>query len=342
MTSLIALFRSGTPAEMADILGALDAGMAIWSERKDGAAAVAVAVEPIAAVAKPKKAAGRPKKAAAVTAVMPLPEASEDGMPDAAAYRMPSLSIDASKCIARVFNETSASKDKRYKPAVYRELQCSNAHADGSDMCLTCTKRLAKYAEAPGKGPWLHRLTEEPPSWCHMLGTSWADDKKPKWLSTASSSSASVVSGASAEEEEAVPKAVTTAAKAAKEAEKAAAKAAKDAEKAAKDAEKAAAKAAKDAEKAAKDAEKAAAKTAKAAKVAKVAKKAVAVPAKAETGADPVSADYTLECIDGTMYAIRGTNVHEYNAVEETAGDFVGGLVDTDGDLSIDVEAEEA
>lgn len=183
------------------------------------------------------------RKAAAAA---PLPEPEDDGAPSAAAYRLKEEDIDHSVCVGRVLK---GGKDKRWKPVVYREFQCGKAMEDDCDLCKVCQNRLGKYAEEPKPGDWTGRITEEPPSWLHMLGTEWAEVRKPKWLGAAATDSGSDAS--------------STASKASKAAEKEAAKAKKDADKAVRVAEKEAAKATKEAIKRAKNEEKAAAKASK-------------------------------------------------------------------------------
>ena len=121
------------------------------------------------AAAKPAKA----TKAKVVKTPMPLPE----GMPSAADYRMTASSIDDSVCVGRAIGE----EDKRWRPFVFRETQCGEKLAEGSDLCKKCTARAAKYAAEPKPGPWTGRVTEDPLDWVHMLGTVWAEEKKPKF-----------------------------------------------------------------------------------------------------------------------------------------------------------------
>jgi histone H1/5 len=320
------------------------------------------------AVKEPKEKAPKKEKAPAPA----LPEASADGAPDESEYRFPEEDVDHTTCVGRRFTQ----EDKRWKPAVFGETQCGKAVKEGCDLCTTCANRLERYAAAPKPGPWLGRITEEPPSWAHMLGTDWAAEKEPKWRGVASDSAAaseaSSVSEASApvaasvtskksavsaaekeakkaakEKEREEKKAAATAAKEAeKEAKKAAKEAEKEAKKAAAAAEKEAAKKAKEAEKEKAKAEKAAekekAKAAKpAAKEKPAAKKAVAAaaPAKADTSAPVETVEGELKLIAGTMYMVRNGNVYDYNEMEESAGDFVGRLA-ADGE-SIDTDAEE-
>ena len=255
-----------------------------------------------------------PKKEKAVVALPPL-KGDTEGAPDASEYRIPEADIDSSVCVARVI----AGEDKRWKPAVFREGQCGGKVADGSDLCTKCSKRQEKYAENPKAGPWTGRVTEEPLDWMHMLGTSWATDKNPKFIGDAPAAAA----------EAAAPASDKAAAKAAAAAEKAALK---EAAKAQKEAEKEAAKAAAAAEKAAAKASKPAKKTTKkAAAPASEVKVAAAAPEVTEVEGE-------LMCIDGEMYMIKKGNVYEYDEIAEKTGDFVGRLT---ADKTIDTEAEE-
>ena len=302
-----------------------------------------------------------PKKVAAP------PPASSSGAPDASTYRLLPSEIDESTCIGR---DLKGGEDKRWKPIIHRESQCGGKRVEGSDLCSKCSGREQKAAADPDKATkfgWNGRVTEEPHDDVHMLGTAWAEKKKPVFTSTDSTdsdtesvaksltfdSAAAVATAApivSSEEMSAPAKKPTAAAekaaaaKAAKEAEKAAAKAAKEAEKAD-------AKAAKEAEKAAAAAEKAAEKAAaKAAAPKKTAAKKAATPspsapdAKVSTAAEPLVAKGKILCIDGSMYMVKNANVYDYNEITDVVGDFVGRLnpdktIDTDGD---EVEAEES
>jgi flagellar biosynthesis GTPase FlhF len=308
-------------------------------------------------VATTKKSSVPAARKAAVAA--PLPEPDEDGVPSAASYRMKEEDIDHAVCVGRVLK---GGEDKRWAPAVYREFQCGKSNEDGCDICKTCQARLEKYADDPKFKDWNGRVTEPPHAGVHMLGTEWADARKPTWKgegAAASDSGSEASSSASSKKE--VAEAAKEAAKATKEAEKEAAKAAKEAEKEAAKATKAAereakkeAKAAeKAAEKEAKAAEKAAAKkevkkevtkkevTAKPAakKEVKEAKKAVAdAPAKADTAAAAAEVEVELKLIEGEIFAVKGKNVYQYDDDSEEAGDFVGRLT---ADETIDRDASE-
>ena len=361
--ALLSLLRAGTPTDMTALRELIGA-----------AAAESAATASAAPVKVAKAKVGRPKAAAAAASVailpLPLPEAGADGAPEVAAYRMMGIAIDVSICVAR---KLDGGEDKRWKPTVYRESQCGKPLKNGCDLCTTCDGREEKFATSAKPGAWNGRVTEEPPAWCHMLGTTWADDKSPKWMGAASASASasgtasasdsgsdSDVSeqmsasasgaGASKAAAAATKKAEKEAAAAAKAAEKEAAAAAKAAEK---EAKKAAAAAAKAAAAEAKKAEKAAAKPPKAAKEPKAAKAAkepkakaekaataaASTPAKASAAAEPVAVAGELKLIDGTLYMLKSGNVYEYDELSEKAGDFVGRLTE-DGE-AIDPDAEE-
>jgi hypothetical protein len=123
---------------------------------------------PAAAPEKPKAA-----RAKVVKMSVPLPE----GIPTAEDYRL--TEIDASVCVGRKLGE----KDMRFRPFVYREAQCGAALVEGSDLCSRCGKNETKYAAEPKPGAWTGRVVEDPLDWVHMLGTTWAEDKKPKFTS---------------------------------------------------------------------------------------------------------------------------------------------------------------
>jgi hypothetical protein len=299
-----------------------------------------------AAPATASKKVGRPKKESA--APVPLPEASADGAPSEDAYRVEEVAEGV--CQGRRFSDP----DKRWKPAVYREIQCGGAVKEDG-LCETCARRLQKYAADPKPGPWLGLITEEPPGWCHMLGTDWALEKNPVWrgvdtgsepaseAGSESGGSSQMTRAAAAEAKKAEKAAEREAKKAEKEAEKEAKKAEKEAEKAAKKAEKEAAAAAKKAEK------EAAKKSAAPKKAAAAPKKAAAATGSNAAGGGPVPAKAAtesaveeageLKMIDGALYMVKKGNVYEYDEISEKAGDFVGRL-NADGE-SIDTDAEE-
>ena len=360
---LVSVLKTITAEEAFELLKALDVGMPLYNKYIEETGA------------KPKKA-GRPKKVAPAPVSLPVavsPGGNDEEAPEADAYRLSSKEIQDDLCQGRRL----ADQDKRWKPSVYREVQCTGKPAADSDLCAICAKRQDKYAEDESpKANWHGRISDEPFGWAHMLGTTWADEKEPKWLgSAAPSASASVVaddsdaaseasapaasapaasaaSAASAAAGAGSVKANKAAEKEAKEAEKAAAKATKEAEKeaakAAKEAEKAAAKAKKEAEKEAakakKEAEKEAAKAKKeaekeAAKAKKPAAAAKQVPAKADTGAEVAETVGMIRILNGIEYWVKPNgNVYEYDSATEKGSDFVGRLKDDD---YLDSDADE-
>jgi len=316
-----------------------------------------------------------PKAKKAPAEVAPMPETEDGSAPDASEYRVSEADIDHSVCIGRAKDD-----DKRWSPIIYRERQCGKKLEPDSDLCKTCHTREEKYAESSSpKLGWMGRVTEEPLDWVHMLGTTWAEEKKPKFSGSGSSGSvasdAASDSGASEEMEmekpekpekpeekkpaakkEKVPAAEKEAKKAEaaakKEAEAAAKKEAKEAKEAETAAKKEAAAAAAAAKKEAKEAETAAKKEAAAAAAeAKKAAKPAAKPkaAKAEKVADAsvpaVTVKYHIEMIGDDFYETKDGNVYEWdreaNAGMGKRGDFVGRLQGTKGDYSIDTDAAE-
>ncbi len=329
---ILAALRGATEEQRIEILGMLSRGNAV--------APSAVST---------KKTAGRPKKVVAVATPAPLPESDGGDAPSAAAYRLAAEDIDMSTCLGR---KLTGGEDKRWKPVIYRESQCGSGLEEGCDLCKTCQRRLEKFVEAPKAGPWTGRVSEEPLGWVHMLGTEWAEEKKPRFstdgsvhdatsdhLSEASAPSAasskkSVAETAAKKTEKASAVALVAAAKKAeKEAAAAAKKAEKEAAAAAKKVEKEEAAAAKKAEK---EAAAAAKKTVSPPK--KSSAKTAPVEAKAATETEAADAAGELKLIDGTLYMVRAENVYEYDEISEKAADFVGRLT---ADETIDTDAEE-
>lgn len=322
---LLALLREATPETCADLLEALNRGMEIYNAR-----------HPVVVEEAPKRRPGRPKK---VVAEITLPAVGEDGVPpDAAAYRMAETDIDTTCCVARVL--LPQGKDKRYRPAVYVETQCRGKLKEGCELCEKHQSQVDLFVETDKHGAWNGMVTEEPPAWCHMLGTAWAE--KTKWVGDGDSGSETGSETVTARAAKLTPeeKAAKEEAKAAKKAEKEAAKAAKEEAKAAKEAAKAAKEAAKAELAKAKEAAKAAKEAAKAAaaKVAKPKKGAKAEEAKADTAAAVPETEGSLEYIDGTMYMVKGKNAYEYDEGTETAGAYAGQMRE---DGTLDTEAAE-
>jgi hypothetical protein len=298
-------------------------------------------------VTKPSKSAaaggggGKSKKEAP-----PLPESEDGDAPDESAYRIPEEDIQDGVCDGRRLTDP----DRRWKPAIYGERQCGGAIKEDG-LCATCVRRREKFASDPSpKIGWQGRLTEDPMDWCHMLGTTWADDAKPVWGAGSAAGSevgpAPAAAAASSAASKAEKAAAAEAKKVAKELEKEAKKAAKEAEKAekaaAKEAEKAAKAAAKEAEKAAKEAEKAAKKATAPAKSSNAAggggatAPATVLPAKADTSASASVAKMELHMIEGEMRAVMDGMVYAYDEVTEKVGEVLGRAVRTGDDVSIE------
>lgn len=110
---------------------------------------------------------------------MPLPEFPDGSeQPTAAAYRLTPDQIDTTVCVGR----TVWDADKRWKPQIHRERQCGGAVVEGSDLCAACIHYCEEHSvkDTPSKhSRWNGRVTEEPPSWCPMLGTERS--AKCKW-----------------------------------------------------------------------------------------------------------------------------------------------------------------
>jgi hypothetical protein len=265
--------------------------------------------------AKAPKAAPKVPKTKVEKVALPLPE----GCPTASDYRLDASEINHSLCVGR---DLSGGEDKRFKPTIYRESQCGKPAADG-DLCKTCAKRCAKYEESGKQGPWNGRVTEEPLDGCHMLGTAWAETKKPVFGAGSAAASAETSDAEEAKAEPKEPK--VKPAKPAKEPKVKAEKPAKEpkepkepkvkAEKPAKEPKVKAEKPQEPKEPKAKTAPKAKAKVAK-----------------------PVEVTSELVCLDGTVYMVKNGNVFEYDELAEAAGEYQGRLR---ADKTIDTEAEQ-
>jgi chemotaxis protein histidine kinase CheA len=332
---LLSTLKNADESYLADVFQALERGMPLFNSRKELSEPVKPKKEKTVKVKKEEK------------EKEDLPEASS-GAPDASAYRMSAASIDISTCVARI---TKDGEDKRWSPAVYRERQCGKEVTENG-LCKTCSARAEKYE---GKaGAWLGRVTEEPLEWVHMLGTEWAEKKKPVFKDAdkdADAESVGIVSAQEMKPEEKEKEKEEKAKKVAKPkpseeekaAAKAAAKAAKEAEKeAAKAAAKAAKEAAKEAEKAAKAAKEAEKKPAEKKAVKKAVKAVKAEEVKVvEAAVEEVTGEMGI--IDGTVYFARNGNVYNYSELDEEIGSYVGRLVGEFGkpDCRIDTEADE-
>ena len=220
MDVLMTTLRGATDAEMLAFMQLLnDRGIPLFNAGEE-----ARAPEPKAEEPKEPKAKKEPKEE------VPMPVAVDGAAPEASAYRI--AAVDLTTCVGRGKDD-----DKRWSPIVFRERQCGKKVVDGCDLCTTCAKRAEKNVDMTVPGGWLGRVTDEPPSWMHMLGTAWAEKAKPKFNASAPVPSPSPVSSPVADKE--AKKAAAEAKKAEKEAKKAEAAAEKEAKKAAAAAKKA-------------------------------------------------------------------------------------------------------
>ena len=115
----------------------------------------------------------------------PVVPVAEPVVPEPSDYRVCAADIDHSTCLGRVLK---GGEDKRWKPIIYRESQCGGKLVEGSDICTKCACREQKAIAEPEKAAkigWLGRITEEPYDWSHMLGTAWAEKKKPVFAAAA-------------------------------------------------------------------------------------------------------------------------------------------------------------
>ena len=178
--ALLAALREATAAELGALLTELDRGMPVWqaAQQRD-----------------------QPDEAVAAAGADAPPAPVKPAIPTAASYRMDPSLIRADRCQARLLGPDGG--DKRWSPAVYYERQCGKAPAsllptsadlpfDGSSLCTTCQKRAGLYTAciATGSkkissnssaGGWNGLITEAPLDRTHMLGTAWAETKKPRW-----------------------------------------------------------------------------------------------------------------------------------------------------------------
>ena len=250
----------------------------------------------------PVKTVAKKEKTAAVAAV-PVPLDA----PTPASYRLAAELVSAhTKCQARRLKPSG--EDKRFSPSVFAESLCGSEVEAGTDgLCSTCNR----WKDDPKK--WNGLITEEPLATTHMLGTAWA--AKCKWTGSSSapvSSAASVASVASVEESGSgqTPAPVSAATVAPMEA-------------------------------AAKKVRAPRKKKEAVAPVAAVAVvtvgTAVVTPAAVST-TEPVADAGELRMLQGEFYWVVGSNVYEYDQIEEKPGDYVGRVR---ADETIDGDAEE-
>lgn len=314
---------------MAERMAELEARVEELEARLSTQAAVAPVSTPVkTAVVKTEKTAppapAKPvvkKEKTAAVAAGPIPLDA----PTPASYRLAASVVAAhSKCQARKEPPQGGSGkgwDKRYTPSVFWEQLC-NGDQEAEGLCSTC---LRYRDQNPKK--WHGLITEEPLGTSHMLGTAWA--AKCKW--TGSGSGSAPVSSAASVASEASEKSVQTPApvSAATVApmDPAAAQAKKEAA------------AAKRKATIAKKKEAAAATAPAPVSSSNSASSAAAVvtPAAVST-TEPVADAGELRMLQGEFYWVVGSNVYEYDQIEERPGDYVGRVR---GDETIDGDAEE-
>ena len=255
-----------------------------------------------------KTVAKKEKTAAAPVAAVPIPLDA----PTPASYRLAAELVSAhTKCQARRLKPTA--EDKRYKPSVFAESLCTGEVEAGTDgLCSTCNR----WKDDPKK--WNGLITEEPLATTHMLGTAWA--AKCKWTASGSGSApvSSAASVASVEEsgpgQTPAPVSAATVAPMEVAAKKVRAPRKK---------------------------KEAVATTAAVATAAVTLGTAVVTPATvaaATSTTEPVADAGELKLLQGEFYWVVGSNVYEYDQIEEKPGDYVGRVR---ADETIDGDAEE-
>jgi hypothetical protein len=262
---------------------------------------VAVLTEKTAPPAPVKTVAKKEKTAAAPVAAVPIPLDA----PTPASYRLAASVVSAhTKCQARRLKPSG--EDKRFSPSVFAESLCTGEVEAGTDgLCSTCNR----WKDDPKK--WNGLITEEPLATTHMLGTAWA--AKCKWTASGSGSApvSSAASVASVEESGQTPAPVSAATVAPMEVAKKV--------------------------RAPRKKKEAVATPAPVAAVA-VVTVGTAVVAAATSTTEPVADAGELRMLQGEFYWVVGSNVYEYDQIEEKPGDYVGRVR---ADETIDGDAEE-
>ena len=206
--SLLAMLRAGSCEEMADVLGELDRGMAIWTERRNQpllqppplpsaptkhvhseSSLKLLSGQQLRDIYNPligrplglTKSPDAPNKRTLIASILVY----QNEAPTEASYRVQKATIRLDRCLARRI----VAVDKRWSTHVHSEGQCAASTLEGHDLCTSCINREAEYdkavkrrahgTELSKKGRWSGRITEEPYHWQHMLGTEWANKKKP-------------------------------------------------------------------------------------------------------------------------------------------------------------------
>jgi hypothetical protein len=306
---------------MAELEARVEELEAQLSVKKTVAAAVSTPVKTAVKTAAEKTAPPAPvKKGKTAAAPVAVPVMTPLDAPTPASYRLAASVVAAhTKCQARKEPPQGGSGkgwDKRYSPSVFWEQLC-NGDQETDGLCKTC---LRYRDQNPKK--WHGLITEDPLPESHMLGTAWA--AKCKWTGAGSAPVSSAASVASVEESVQTPAPVSAATVAPMDAAGSAAAQAKK--------EAAAAK-----RKATLAKKKEAAAASASTSTAAVATETVVTPAAAST-TEPVADAGELRMLQGEFYWVVGSNVYEYDQIEEKPGDYVGRVR---ADETIDGDAEE-
>jgi hypothetical protein len=296
---------------MAERMAELEARVEKLEAQLSAKTVVAAVSTPVKTVVKTEKTAPpapvkKEKTAAAVPVMAPL------DAPTPASYRLAASVVSGhTKCQARRLKPSG--EDKRFSPSVFAESLCTGeVEADG--LCSTCNR----WKDDPKK--WNGLITEEPLATTHMLGTAWA--AKCKWTAAGSAPVSSAASVASEASEKSVQTPAPVSAATVAPMDPAAAQAKKEAA-----AAKRKATIAKKKEAAAPVSSSNSASSAA----------AVVTPAAVST-TEPVADAGELKLLQGEFYWVVGSNVYEYDQIEERPGDYVGRVR---GDETIDGDAEE-
>jgi hypothetical protein len=322
VAAVVEAMRAASDEEMADMMAEMFRGNVIFQERQRAAGtlveAEAEAEAEVKAVAakEPKAKEPKAKEPKAPKAKEPkapkadIPQGDLSEAPGPEHYRL--KEVKEGLCKAR---KTEGGEDRRWKPIVYGESQCTRKPVEGEDLCKICSTCFERESQDDKFKKWHGLVTEDLMAHTRILGSEIT--AKYKWIGTAAPVSApvsapeSAAGSAPASEGEEAPAPVATPAKAPAKKEAKAPAAPKKA--------KAVTKAEATAETKAEE------------------PKPAAAPAAAAVS-EPVAEAGELKLIGGEFYWVSRGNVYEYDQIEETPGDFVGRLR---ADESIDADAEE-
>jgi len=306
---VLAALKAATAEEMADLMAEIWLGNQIFGERRaaEGIVEVVVPLIPeatpvvVKAVAAKEPKAKEPKAPKAPKADIPQGDLSEAPGPEH--YRL--KEVKEGLCKAR---KTEGGEDRRWKPIVYGESQCTRKPVEGEDLCKICSTCFERESQDDKFKKWHGLVTEDLMAHTRILGSEitakykWIGTAAPVSVPTGSAPDSAAGSAPSSEGDEA-PAPVATPAKAP-----------------------------------AKKEAKAPAAPKKAKAETKAETKAEEPKPAAAAVSEPVAEAGELKLIGGEFYWVSRGNVYEYDQIEETPGDFVGRLR---ADESIDADAEE-